>query len=252
MGVFIGSPPVSAVTRCPTCGTAFRISDAQLAARSGQARCGRCGEVFDARAAVLADPTLPAAPVTQPRDADGRRSRPGPPSRAFADTLPGAVPARRSSWAWWIASLVALAGLAAQFAFHFRGEIALLWPAAKPALERACAELGCDVPLPKRAELMSIEASDLQAYSVDPGVMVLSATLRNRAAFPQQLPSLELTLTNARDEAVARRVLYSGDYLGRPANRDAGFAGNSEIAVRVFIEAPALKPTGYRLYLFYP
>jgi hypothetical protein len=66
------------------------------------------------------------------------------------------------------------------------------------------------------------------------------------------LPSLELTLTNARDEAVARRVLYSGDYLGRAANRDAGFAGNSEIAVKVFIEAPALKPTGYRLYLFYP
>jgi predicted Zn finger-like uncharacterized protein len=252
MGVLVRSTPVSAVTRCPNCGTAFRISDAQLAARSGQARCGRCGNVFDARAAMVADPKPAPVPNAHSRDAEGRRSRPGGSTRAFADTMPAATPKRRSTWIWWIASLVALAGLVAQFAFHFRGEIALLWPAAKPSLERACAELGCDVPLPKRAELMSIEASDLQADASNPGVMVLSATLRNRAAFPQQYPSLELTLTNAQDEAVARRVLYAGDYLARAADVDAGFAGSSEIAVKVFIEASALKPTGYRLYLFYP
>jgi len=242
---------VSRVTRCPECGTAFRISDPQLAARSGQARCGRCGKVFDARAALVAD-----AGATPARAVEARRSLPG---RGAQTTRPGfsepgpAVPAARPSrWMWWVGSAAALIALAAQFAFHFRGEIALLWPAAKPTLARICAELDCDLPLPKRAELMSIEASDLQADGANPGVMVLSATLRNRAAFPQQFPSLELTLTDAQDQTVARRVLYARDYLVKGTSVDAGFAANSEIPVRVFIEAVSLKPTGYRLYLFYP
>jgi predicted Zn finger-like uncharacterized protein len=236
---------VSGVTRCPECGTAFRVSDMQLAARSGQVRCGRCGKVFDARDALVAD--AGAAPA--------RRSLPG---RAEPATRPGFTdpeppPAgRRRTWAWSIASAVALIALAAQFAFFFRGEIALLWPTAKPVLAQICADLGCDLPLPRRAELMSIETSDLQADGANPGVMVLSATLRNRAAFPQQFPSLELTLTNAQDQPVARRVLNAGDYRGGAPDLDAGFAGNSELPVRVFIEAAALKPTGYRLYLFYP
>jgi predicted Zn finger-like uncharacterized protein len=240
---------MSAVTRCPACGTAFRISDAQLTARSGQARCGRCGKVFDARAGLVADAGAPAA-RDAPRSLPGRslpRTRPG-----FADTQPAEPRARRPAWIWWIASAVALAALAVQIGFHFRGEIPLLWPAARPALERLCAEIGCDLPLPRRAELMSIEASDLQADGANPGVMVLTATIRNRAVFPQQFPSLELTLTNAQDQAVARRVLQARDYLGRGTDLEAGFAGNSELAVRVFIEASALKPTGYRLYLFYP
>lgn len=252
---FLG-PPVSGVTRCPKCGTAFRVSDAQLAARGGQARCGRCGGVFDARAELVPEVGGQTDPASAPLPGlTTRRSRPGfaAGSRPGLDAGELAAPGRRrSSWLWWVASAAAVLVLAGQFAFRFRGEIALLWPAAKPALAWVCAELECDLPLPKRAELMSIEASDLQADGANPGVMVLSATLRNRAAFPQQFPSLELTLTNAQDQAVARRVLYARDYLGRGANLEAGFAGNSELALRVFIEASALKPTGYRLYLFYP
>ena len=35
-------------------------------------------------------------------------------------------------------------------------------------------------------------------------------------------------------------------------NLAAGLAGNSELPFKVFIEAAALKATGYRLYLFFP
>ena len=179
---------MSGVTRCPDCGTAFRISDAQLAARSGQARCGRCGKVFDARLGLVAGTSTPPAPATkQGRGAEALRlasaqstlSRP-----AALDVPPPAQSTRRSKWIWSIATAIALVALAVQFAFHFRGEIVLLWPALKPTLAGACAELGCDLPLPRLPELMSIEASDLQADGTNPGVMVLSATLRNRAAFP--------------------------------------------------------------------
>jgi predicted Zn finger-like uncharacterized protein len=38
---------MSLVTRCPRCKTLFRVLPAQLQARAGQVRCGRCMHVFD-------------------------------------------------------------------------------------------------------------------------------------------------------------------------------------------------------------
>jgi predicted Zn finger-like uncharacterized protein len=225
---------MSVVTRCPGCGTAFRVTDAQLQARAGRVRCGRCGNAFDARVGLVPR-GVPSASTEVPAEIDF-----------------GPRPHRRPSRWWWPAAVVALVALGLQLGFYFRGEVAVRWPAAKPLLTRACAEIGCDIPLPHHPELMSIEASDLQADPSTPGVMVLTATLRNRAAFPQQFPALELTLTNSQEEAVARRVLTGRDYLGRGVNLQGGFAPNSELAIKVFFDAAALKPTGYRLYLFYP
>ena len=43
------------VTRCPACGTAFRVQRDQLAAHFGTVRCGKCGSVFNGVAALLDD-----------------------------------------------------------------------------------------------------------------------------------------------------------------------------------------------------
>ncbi len=151
---------------------------------------------------------------------------------------------------WWLpAAGLLLLLLLGQTLFYFRGAIALLLPEAKPYISELCAEFGCEVPLPRRVELVSIETSDLQADPANPAVMVLMATLRNRATFPQAFPALELTLTNDRDLPLARRVLLASDYL---ADKAEAFDGSSEKQVRLHVEAGALKASGYRLYLFYP
>ena len=155
-------------------------------------------------------------------------------------------------WPWLLGALVLLLVLLAQAAYHYRSAIIVLFPEAKPYAAALCETLGCDLPLPRRIELISIEASDLQADTTNPNIMVLSATLKNRAIFDQQLPLLELTLTDVQDQAVVRRVLVPPDYIGKAANTQAGFAANTEIAIKVFIEGSQVKATGYRLYLFYP
>ena len=155
-------------------------------------------------------------------------------------------------WIWLPVSTVLLVLLLAQAVFYFRGEVALLFPETKPWLAKLCGDLGCSLPLPHRAELMSIESSDLQGDTANANVMVLTATLRNRAIFPQAHPFLELTLTNVQDQTVARRVLNARDYLPRGAALDQGFPPGTEVPVKVFLEAEGLKATGYRLYLFYP
>ncbi|WP_435103863.1 DUF3426 domain-containing protein [Arhodomonas sp. AD133] len=40
-------PPMQ--TRCPGCGTVFRVTEHQLQAAGGECRCGLCGRIFDAR-----------------------------------------------------------------------------------------------------------------------------------------------------------------------------------------------------------
>lgn len=269
------------ITVCPTCRTVFRITQEQLAARDGRVRCGNCSAIFDARETlrsaepesgdrlrpppILTEPEQvpadsPVAPVAENVWLNPDTATLAPPVEPpeqqppeMDPVSPAAEPARAWRRAGWItASTLLLVGLMAQAAFHYRGEIALLFPEIRPRLAELCASLACEIPLPRRAELISIESSDLQADPANPNVMVLTATLRNRAAFLQSYPSLELTLTNTQDQALARRVLGAQDYLGPRASVGAGFAANSELHVKVSMDASSLKATGYRLYLFFP
>jgi hypothetical protein len=78
--------------------------------------------------------------------------------------------------------------------------------------------------------------------------------LHNRAPFPQEYPSLELTLTDDADRPVLRRVLAPGEYLepARSAIVGQGLAAGADVALRVSLDASRSRATGYRLYLFFP
>jgi len=256
------------VTRCPTCGTAFRALPAQLSARSGMVRCGKCAGVFDALANLVEDKPEAAATEPSPQlglfDAGPRGG--GTPSRPLArrrvpaddeplpEFLEEEAPRPRFAVAWGLAAFLALVTLALQLAYQYRTELATLAPAAKPYLAEGCRFLECEVRLPRRPDLLSIESSDLQADKRGESVVALHAVIRNRAPFTQELPAMELTLTDALERAVVRRVLRPAEYLrGRaPESLDAGLAPGAEATVHVVFDTGGLNATGYRLYLFYP
>lgn len=154
---------------------------------------------------------------------------------------------------WALLALLASIVLVAQTVLHFRTEIAVLMPLARTHLETACEMLGCEVRSPRRADLMSIESSDLQADTQRQGVIVLNALLRNRAPFVQEYPDLELTLTDQGDQALIRRVLKPSEYLQpNRAVQAQGIAGGAEESVRIHLDIGGLFATGYQLFLFYP
>jgi len=200
------------------------------------------------------DPSEAADPELAEEDSEGVETAPASGADVFdfgpAATADPGTRARR--WPWLAGALLLLLVLLAQAAYYYRSALIVLFPQAKPYAAELCARLGCDLPLPRRIEMMSIEASDLQADTANPNIMVLSATLKNRAVFNQQFPLLELTLTDAQDQPVVRRVLAPPDYAGKVARAQDGFAANTEFAIKVFIETSQVKATGYRLYLFYP
>lgn len=60
--------PSTHYARCPGCQTVFRVSDAQLALREGQVRCGTCRAVFDANKERVG-PDSPRPEETHEQDA---------------------------------------------------------------------------------------------------------------------------------------------------------------------------------------
>ena len=154
--------------------------------------------------------------------------------------------------AWGLAGLIALGLLLVQGAYVFRAELAVSQPDLRPLLDDLCGLLECDIPLPRKPELVSIEASDLHPDPQRKNLLVLAATLKNRAPFAQDYPQLELTLTDTRDQPMVRKVFAPAEYLPQGADVHAGFAANGELAVNLWLDATDIGASGYRLYLFYP
>jgi predicted Zn finger-like uncharacterized protein len=142
--------------------------------------------------------------------------------------------------------------LLGQVVFHFRDGIVARWPPMRPTLTQLCQFAGCSIRPLNDVSALSIDASDLQADPAHRGLLILTATIRNRAAWPLAYPDLELTLTDAQDQVVVRRALGPAEYAGGTVDLAAGMAPNSEIGVKLFIDASATNQAGYRLYLFYP
>ena len=202
-------------------------------------------------AAAPLPPPEPALPSTQ--DADKT-----PPQDEDTDEDGGAdaedepAPPSALNQALWAAGATLLSlTLLAQGVLVFRNEIALSSPPTRPALEALCSSLGCELPLPREAAEIAIESSDIQPDASREALFTLHATLRNRAEFQQAWPHLEVTLTDARDKALVRRVLEPAQWLPADAPRDA-FPARREIAARVAFEAPGVAAAGYRVYAFYP
>jgi predicted Zn finger-like uncharacterized protein len=89
---------MSLLTRCPRCRTLFRVTPAQLQARSGTVRCGRCMNAFDAYQALAPEQgnTLASpAPAVMPEPAPAAAAQPPvpqSPSAPAASAPPGLAP----------------------------------------------------------------------------------------------------------------------------------------------------------------
>ncbi len=161
-------------------------------------------------------------------------------------------PKKKRIWPWVAGSALLTFVLLVQAAYFFRIELAARMPGLKPALVTLCKPFGCEVPLPRNTELMGIESSDLEADPAHENLITLHALLRNRAAYAQAFPNLELTLNDLDDQPLARRVFRPADYLPPVEKEQDGLLPNHELAIRLRLDVGDLKPTGYRLVLFYP
>lgn len=213
------------------------------------------------------EPASDAAPSTEPpaalEAASAHAEAPPQPESDGQDVVgelppePGFVRAARRRAFWHstgvrlfllLLGLVAVAGLALQMAVHQRNALAAAQPQLRPWLEQTCAWLGCTIGPDQRIAAVAIDSSGfVKAGRGDSYQLTLA--LKNLSGAAVAMPAVELTLTDAQDQPVLRRVLFPAE-LGAPVELAAH--GEWSGQTMVVLAGPALRLSGYRVLAFYP
>lgn len=251
------------VTACPACASSFHIQPEQLAAYQGNVRCGQCSTVFNALDSLAEQPEQRAYPVKE-----APSETPGVYAYTVIDkavvSSPATVadaaskdklnrPSRHTSRRWLMIGLILLLSLVAvlQGIYYLRTPITARWPQTKPYLVQACNLLKCKVELPRQADLLAIDDSDLQEDAEYQGLIHFSSMIINNAAFPQAYPLLELTLTDVTDQPLLRRTFSASEYLPTGTDLKAGLAPKHEVRVKLNLTASDAPVAGYRVFITY-
>ncbi|PIF27076.1 putative Zn finger-like uncharacterized protein [Acidovorax sp. 56] len=144
-------------------------------------------------------------------------------------------------------SLGLLAVLAGQVAVHERNRLAAMEPRLRPALLALCEPLQCVLAPQRQISDVVIDSSSFNKARGDS--YVLAITMKSRATLPLEMPAVELTLTDAQDQPVLRRVLLPSE-MSAPQELPAG--GEWNAAVSVLVTTGGARVAGYRLLAFYP
>lgn len=181
-----------------------------------------------------------------------------------ANALPSFVRQAQRAQRWrspWVRALLLLTGavlltaLGTQIALQERDRIAAMEPRALHWLQALCAVAGCTVEPFKHIEVVVVDASSFNKLRSDGKYELykLALNLKNTGKLPVAVPHIELSLNDAQDQPVVRRVLTPADLGAAPTALApaAELAGTSNIQVDASQLAGA-RIAGYRVWAFYP
>ena len=214
------------------------------AASIGPAFTGRSASAEQAAAPVESMPEADVPPSPQPAD--------------FSFVAQAAKPTLwQSAWVRWglvMACLVLVGLLFLQVVIHERDRIVAHDARARPAMQRLCDLLECEIRPMRMIESISVESSSFNKLRADTFRLVF--TLRNTGQVPVAQPAIELTLTDTQDAPLVRRVLLPADLDFKAEVLPAGAEQTGTYLVSVSPAAGAAglarNIAGYRVLAFYP
>jgi predicted Zn finger-like uncharacterized protein len=147
----------------------------------------------------------------------------------------------------WVVFVLAALGAAAQVAFPLRDTIAARWPATAPAWDWVCEQAGCTLAAPRALASLALDGTTLTRTETD-HVLLFSADLRNKAAWPVRMPAFDLKFTDLGGQVVARKIFTPAD-LG--IGQDA-LTPDAELHVRARLHIDGVEVAGFQAEVFYP
>lgn len=226
------------MTCCPSCKTAFRVRPEQLTQAQAWLRCGHCQRVFDSTGLVVDWPELEQVPTHE--EAVSSESSFVAGTLKYENLLQSHEPHRAT--ALWLAVVALLCALPLLMLWPQRQAVVSRWPVLWTGMHVACQAVHCEMPALLRPQDVVI---DNAALTPEGEAYVLTAVLRNAAAWPVQMAALELTLLDAQEQAVFRRVLMPAEL-----NLPAVLQPEQTTPMRLVFALPSLTTaavTGYRL-----
>ncbi|MCC2956712.1 DUF3426 domain-containing protein [Massilia sp. IC2-477] len=149
-----------------------------------------------------------------------------------------------------VGSLLLLVLAAAQAVRSFHDPLAARYPGLTPTLVSLCGVLGCRIELPAQIDQLVIDTGELTTLGGN--AYTFSTQLRNQGEATQAWPSIELTLSDAEDKPLVRRVFGPRDYLPAGPLLAAGFAAHAEQPIKLHFRVEEPAPSGYHIAVFYP
>ena len=266
-------------THCPRCATAFLVTQEQLGEAQGWVRCGMCQEVFiaqahtaapsqalpleaplphqqaslhtdepeqddDNTAALTTTPTSSASTTPLPNRPEpsqalpARTTSPSPPS-------PSAPRKRRRSGRLLLGVLLAL--LALQIGMQSRHSLVNAFPQAASWLQSQCPDARCGL-----RQISAVAIEDSSFTTTGANLFHLSAMVANHSNLALDAPVLALTLTDAADQVLARKVYSPQDWGPAVATLPAATRAPAALWIKWEDASSTQRVVGYRLQAYYP
>jgi len=261
-------------TRCPQCQTVFRITAAQLKARDGMVRCGRCQHVFGADQHLIPKPAKSAVknspPGTRKRATSKKVAVKSETVAAAAEHVTPPFPAEthephdapqpllrlqpvRTRAIYWAAGWALLLLLLAGQTLIFYGyDFARQSLALRPIIESLCDPLPCRKLPPIDMRHMDLVETQVAPHPRYDKALRIKATLVNRADTVQRYPLLEVSLIDSQGQLVARRAYRPREYLSKPEAIQKGLLPQVAVNVQLDITSPGTQASGYEVLLLPP
>lgn len=147
-------------------------------------------------------------------------------------------------WPWVVACLLLAMLLGMQVTWAKR-DVLIRDPIIGSWLHSTCAALNCVLPLVAAPDRIHLLASNVQAHPSVSGALVISARVRNDAAFAQPYPVLTLTLSDAQGQRIAMRRLQPREYLDDNAVLQRGLAPGASTVLLLEVEDPGDKAVAF-------
>ena len=148
-----------------------------------------------------------------------------------------------------LAPLLAVA-LLGQWVYFERDRLAAERPVFRPALFTFCQLVQCELQPLKRIESLTVDAVAFK--ELGKGAYRLSFSVKNSNVLPLAVPAAELTLTDAQEQPVFRRVFSSRELGALDPEIGAGAEWPVLVTFKVSAEPNTSRVLGYRLMVFYP
>lgn len=181
------------------------------------------------------DATTTAAPAMPPKPVRRKPGTTAVPSFARARAGAVAVDRRRLALRW--SAIVALSLLLIlQLVLSDRARLAgdARW---RVVLTQLCGVLQCTLPAWHEPRAFRVIERDITLRR--PGVLRVSARIRNDARWPQPWPTLQLTLSDANGRDVATRVFIPSEYLGgAPTQSELGSGQSAALSMEIVEPGP--------------
>jgi hypothetical protein len=114
-------------------------------------------------------------------------------------------------------------------------------------LSQVCATLNCTLPLVRDVRQLHLLARDVQTHPSVPGALMISATVRNDAAFAQPWPVVSITLYDVNGKRLAMRRLSPSEYLSDNGELQRGLAAAANTALVFEVEDPGQQAVTFEL-----